>query len=136
TKLTFIIRDFEEQKLNEYEELMKTLLKKATDKFPNSSFSVNVTHQYRNMKNILDLHPKVEKIAKDAFSILGITPIQRAIRGGTDGSILSFMGIPCPNIFSGQRNIHSTSEWVPVDDLKMAVNTIIVISQLWEKEGN
>ena len=134
TTVKFIIRDFETKKLKEYEDILKNLAEDTVKKFPGSKMEFEVIEQYRNMKEILDQHPQVEKNAIKAMENLGIKPIMNPIRGGTDGSKLSFMGLPCPNIFAGEHSFHSKEEWVAVQDMETAVKVIVEIAGTWEKE--
>jgi tripeptide aminopeptidase len=135
TTVKFIIRDFETKKLKEYENILKNLAEEAVKKHPGSKLEFDITEQYRNMKEILDQHPHVEKSAIKAMENLGIKPIMNPIRGGTDGSKLSFMGLPCPNIFAGEHSFHSKEEWVAVQDMETAVKVIVEIAKIWEKES-
>lgn len=100
TIIKFIIRDFDAEKLKEYEKLLKELVEKAVSNFPGSTYDFEVIEQYRNMKYILDKHPQVQEFAEEALKRLNIKPINSAIRGGTDGSRLSYMGLPTPNLFA------------------------------------
>jgi tripeptide aminopeptidase len=135
TTLKFIIRDFETPKLKEYEKLLEELAKKAIAKFPGSKYEFKVINQYRNMREVLDKHPQVTKYAVQAMRNLGIKPILNPIRGGTDGSRLSFMGLPTPNIFAGEHSFHSQLEWVAIQDMEMAVKVIVELAQIWEKKS-
>ncbi len=135
TILKFIIRDFETHKLAEYENLLKELTDKAISKFPGARHDFEVTEQYRNMREILDQHPEVANNGLTAMTRLGLKTIQNPIRGGTDGSRLSFMGLPTPNIFAGEHSYHSKLEWVAIQDMEMAVKVIIEISKVWEEKG-
>ena len=135
TTLKFIIRDFETPKLKEYEKLLEDLAKKAVAKFPGSKYEFKVTEQYRNMKEVLVKHPQVTKYAEQAMKNLGIKPIMHPIRGGTDGSRLSFMGLPTPNIFAGEQSFHSQLEWVAIQDMEMAVKVIVELAQIWERKS-
>ncbi len=132
TTIKFIIRDFETSKLKEHEDLLKKLAEEAVNKFPGSKLNFEVNEQYRNMKEILVQHPQVEKHAIEAMENLNIKPIMNPIRGGTDGSKLSFMGLPCPNIFAGEHSFHSKEEWVAVQDMETAVKVIVEIAKIWE----
>jgi tripeptide aminopeptidase len=133
TVLSFIIRDFTEAGLHEKEALLKEILNEVLESYPNSTAEFKVTEQYRNMKEILDQHPKVLENALLAMKMAGLSPIQRSIRGGTDGSRLSFMGLPCPNIFAGEHAFHSRLEWVSVQDMEKAVEVIVNVCRVWEK---
>lgn len=135
TTLKFIIRDFETPKLKEYEDMLKKLAEDAVKKFPGSKLEFEVKEQYRNMREVLDNHPEVIEYAKEAMNRLGIKPITHPIRGGTDGSRLSFMGLPTPNIFAGEHSFHSRLEWVAVQDMEMAVKTIVEICKVWEEKS-
>ncbi len=135
TTLKIIIRDFETAKLKKYEQLLEKLAKQAVAKFPGSKYEFKVVTQYRNMKEVLVKHPQVAKYAVQAMRNLGIKPIMNPIRGGTDGSRLSFMGLPCPNIFAGEHSFHSQLEWVAVQDMEMAVKVIVEIAKIWEKRS-
>jgi tripeptide aminopeptidase len=126
-KVQFIVRDFETAKLAEYENRLAELAQTAIEKFPGASFSISVQEQYRNMREILDLNPHVMQIAKTAYERSGLVPEIRNIRGGTDGSRLSFMGLPCPNIFTGEMGIHSKQEYVSVQDMQKAVEVCVNI---------
>jgi len=134
TTLKIIIRDFETPKLKEYERLLEKLATKAAAKFPGSKYEIKIINQYRNMREVLMKHPKVKKYAVQAMKNLGIKPIMHPIRGGTDGSRLSFMGLPTPNIFAGEHSFHSQLEWIAVQDMKMAVQVIVEIAKIWEKK--
>lgn len=135
TTLKFIIRDFITAKLKEYEEILEDLVKKAVAKFPGADYEFEVIEQYRNMKEILDQHPEIEANALEALKRLEIKPIQSAIRGGTDGSRLSYMGLPTPNLFAGGHNFHAITEYVAIQDMQMAVKMIVTIAQVWEEKA-
>ncbi|RMG81186.1 MAG: peptidase T [Bacteroidetes bacterium] len=133
--ISFIIRDFTDEKLAEHEAELKAIVEKVMEGYPNSSFEFKVTEQYRNMKKVIDQHPEVSEYALEAIRRAGMTPKCEAIRGGTDGSRLSFMGLPCPNIFAGEHAFHSKHEWVSVQDMEKAVETIIHLCQIWEEKS-
>ena len=133
--LKFIIRDFETPKLKEYETLLKDLAEKTVKKYPAAKLDFEVIEQYRNMKEILVKHPQVTDYAIEAMKNLKIEPIMHPIRGGTDGSRLSFMGLPCPNIFAGEHSFHSKVEWVAIQDMEMAVRVMIEIAKIWEEKA-
>lgn len=135
TTLKFIIRDFDTPKLEVYETLLKKLATDAVSKYPGSRVEFEVIQQYRNMKEVLDAHPHVVEYAVEAMQRLGITPKRGFIRGGTDGAKLCFMGLPTPNIFDGAHNYHSPLEWVAVQDMEMAVKTIVEIIKIWEEKS-
>ena len=135
TTIKFIIRDFITSKLKEYEDFLKDLAEKTVAKYPGAKMDFEVIEQYRNMKEILDQHPDVEKNAVEAMKRLDIEPIQHPIRGGTDGSRLSYMGLPTPNVFAGEHHFHSKLEWVAIQDMETAVKVIIEIAKIWEEEA-
>ena len=135
TTLKFIIRDFESGKLKDYEDFLKKLAEETIENFPGSRMEFQVIEQYRNMKEILDQHANVTEYAVIAMERLGIKPIMHPIRGGTDGSRLSFMGLPTPNIFAGEHSFHSQLEWVAIQDMEMAVKTIAEVAKVWEEKA-
>ena len=135
TVIKFIIRDFIDDKLKEFEDIVKSLCEKAVANYPGSSFEFEVIEQYRNMKNVLNDHPNVEDNALESLKRLGITPIQSAIRGGTDGSRLSYMGLPTPNLFAGGHNFHAITEYVAVQDMEASVKNIVTLIQVWEEKA-
>lgn len=134
-KLQFIIRDFTDERLAEHEAVLKKIMDKVLENYPNSTADFKVTEQYRNMKKVLDRYPQVVENAMEGIRRAGMEPIQNSIRGGTDGSRLSFMGLPCPNIFAGEHAFHSKLEWVSVQDMQKAVETIINIALVWEEKA-
>ncbi|RYD81081.1 MAG: peptidase T [Sphingobacteriales bacterium] len=131
----FIIRDFTDEKLNEHENLLKETVEKVMKDYPNSTYNLEIKAQYRNMKQVLDRYPKVVAYGVEAIQRTGVKAKQQSIRGGTDGSRLSFMGLPCPNIFAGEHAFHSKQEWVSVQDMEKAVQTIINIACIWEEKA-
>ncbi|MBA4406230.1 peptidase T [bacterium] len=133
--IKFIIRDFDASKLKEYENLLKELAEKAVLQFPGSTMEFEVIEQYRNMKYILDQHPLVEANAVEALNRLGIKPINSAIRGGTDGARLSFMGLPAPNLFAGGHNFHGFAEYIAIQDMEAAVKMIVTLANVWEDKA-
>ncbi|GAB4151040.1 MAG: peptidase T [Ignavibacteriales bacterium] len=135
TTLKFIIRDFEAEKLTDYENLLKELCEKTVSEFKGSSFTFEVIEQYRNMKYVLQNHPQVTEYAVEALNRLGIKPIQSAIRGGTDGSRLSYMGLPTPNLFAGGHNFHANTEFISLQDMQASVKNIVTLIQVWEEKS-
>jgi tripeptide aminopeptidase len=131
----FIIRDFETAKLAEYENRLRVLVAETELLFPGLTTEFTVTEQYRNMKEVLDQHPQVMAYAAEAYKRAGIEPLDMSIRGGTDGSRLSFMGLPCPNIFTGEMGIHSKQEYVSVQDMEKAVELLTELVQVWEQHA-
>lgn len=135
TVVKFIVRSFETKMLKEYEDILKNLADKAVAKFPGAKHEIEIVEQYRNMKDVLDKYPQIEAYALEALKNLDIEPIMHPIRGGTDGSKLSFMGLPTPNIFAGEHSFHSQLEWVAVQDMEVAVKYIIEIAKVWEEKA-
>ena len=135
TVVKFIIRDFIDEKLKEYEDLLKKLCEKTVANFTGSNFEFEVIEQYRNMKYILKNHPEVEVNAIESLKRCGITPIQSAIRGGTDGSRLSYMGLPTPNLFAGGHNFHANTEYVAIQDMEASVKNIVTLIEIWEEKA-
>lgn len=134
--IDFIIRDFVTGGLKEKEDFLEDLLGKVMEKYPGATSEFKVTEQYRNMKEVLDQHPQVVQYAREAIERSGLTVRTESIRGGTDGSRLSFMGLPCPNLFAGMQAIHSKKEFISVQDMNKAVETIVHLCRIWEeKEG-
>jgi tripeptide aminopeptidase len=134
--LEFIIRDFVTAGLKEKEDLLESITKKVVEAYPGATYKFEITEQYRNMKEVLDQHPQVVEYAKQAIKRAGFSEIRmESIRGGTDGSRLSFMGLPAPNLFTGMHGIHSKKEFVSVQDMNKAVETIIHLVQVWEENG-
>lgn len=131
----FIIRDFTEVGLQEKETYLQNQLNEVLKQYPNSSATLTIHQQYRNMKQVLDEHPAVVDHALDALRRSGLSARQRSIRGGTDGSRLSFMGLPCPNIFAGEHAFHSRQEWVSVQDMQHAVDVIVNVARVWEERS-
>jgi tripeptide aminopeptidase len=131
----FIIRDFEDSQLKVHEDNLEMIVKDVLNSYPHASYSFEVTAQYRNMKQILDQFPHVVDYGVEAIERAGIKVKKQSIRGGTDGSRLSFMGLPCPNIFAGEHAFHSKQEWVSLQDMEKAVQTIVNIACIWEERA-
>jgi tripeptide aminopeptidase len=127
----FIVRDFETSKLAEHEARLEDYAKATCAAFPGTKYTFTVKEQYRNMREMLDRHPQVMAHAMEAYKRAGLNPVTESIRGGTDGSRLSFMGMPCPNIFTGEMAIHSRKEYVSVQDMEKAVETLVHLSNIW-----
>jgi tripeptide aminopeptidase len=131
----FIIRDFITAKLEAYENFLRDRMEWALEKFPGAKADFEVKEQYRNMKEVLDLHPQVVAFAREAMERAGIESRTTGIRGGTDGSRLSFMGLPCPNIFTGEMALHGKHEYVSVQDMQKSMETLVHLVQVWEERG-
>ncbi len=130
--IKFILRDFEASKLDIYAQMIENAAKDVLAAYPSASYSVKQSEQYRNMKEVLDQHPEIVNYAEQAMIDLGIRPIQLPVRGGTDGSRLSFMGLPCPNIFTGEMALHSKHEFVSVQDMEKSMQVLVRLLQIWE----
>jgi tripeptide aminopeptidase len=133
--LSFIVRDFTAAGLQEKEALLESITREVMKDFPHSSYRLEIKPQYRNMKEVIDRHPALIDNAMEAIRRAGLTPVKTSIRGGTDGSRLSFMGLPCPNIFAGEHAFHSRLEWVSVQDMEKAMQTIVHLATIWEERA-
>lgn len=133
--IRFIIRDFTDEKLHDHTATLQNIIDQVLSNYPNSSANLIIKEQYRNMKKVLDQHPQVVQNALTAIERAGMTATKNSIRGGTDGSRLSFMGLPCPNIFTGGHAFHSPQEWVSRQDMEMAVATLVELVQVWEEKA-
>ncbi len=134
-QIQMIIRSFESHMLPEYAAVIEQCLKQAVASFPGAAYQMEVKEQYRNMKEVIDRHPQVVQYAEEAIMRAGLELKKGAIRGGTDGSRLSFMGLPCPNIFAGGHGFHSRYEWISIQDMEKAVETILHLVQIWEERS-
>ena len=135
TTLSFIVRDFTDAGLKEKEALLEKIVKDVMRDYPHSGYRLEIKQQYRNMKQVIDRHPEIVDNAIEAIRRAGLNPVKTSIRGGTDGSRLSFMGLPCPNIFAGEHAFHSRLEWVSVQDMEKAVQTIVHLAMIWEERA-
>ena len=133
--IKFIIRDFDVKGLQKSEEMIKNITESVIAKYDRSNFEIIIEESYRNMKEVLDKNPDIINNAIEAIKRAGLEPKLSSIRGGTDGSRLSFMGLPCPNIFAGEHAFHSTLEWVSVQDMHKAVETIVNLCIVWEEKS-
>ncbi len=129
------MRDFTDQGLKEKEELLESIANAVMKDYPHSSYRLEIKQQYRNMKQVIDRHPEIIDNAMEAIRRTGLKPVKSSIRGGTDGSRLSFMGLPCPNIFAGEHAFHSRTEWVSVQDMEKAMQTIVHLAMIWEERA-
>jgi tripeptide aminopeptidase len=134
-RLGLIVRDFTEEGLREKEELLEGVVKEVMRDYPRSTYRIDIKQQYRNMKQVIDRHPEIVDYAVEAIRRAGLDPVKTSIRGGTDGSRLSFMGLPCPNIFAGEHAFHSRLEWVSRQDMEKAVQTIVHLAMIWEERA-
>jgi tripeptide aminopeptidase len=133
--LDFIVRDFTDEGLKEKEALLENIVKGVMRDFPRSTYRLEIKQQYRNMKQVIDGYPEIMDNGMEAIRRAGLKPVKTSIRGGTDGSRLSFMGLPCPNIFAGEHAFHSRLEWVSVQDMEKAAQTIVHLAMIWEERA-
>jgi len=133
--LALIVRDFAVAGLQEKEALLERIVKDVLKDYPRSTYRIEIKEQYRNMKEVIDAHPQIVDYAIEAIRRAGLEPVRSSIRGGTDGSRLSFMGLPCPNIFAGEHAFHSRLEWVSRQDMEKAVQTIVHLAMVWEERA-
>src|SRR5690606_9100465 len=134
-EIDFIIRDHKTTSLARHEAELRQLVEEVVARFPGVTYDFAVSEQYRNMKEVLDQHPKVMDIGLEAIRRVGLTPERRSIRGGTDGSRLSFMGLPCPNVFAGGHAFHGKMEWVSRQDMERSELTILYIAYIWQERA-
>lgn len=133
TSVKLLLRDFDTAELARRAAWLRALAQEVVDTVPGAAVDVETQTQYRNMREVLDQHPLVVAHARQAITRVGLTPRERPIRGGTDGSRLSFMGLPTPNLFAGEQNFHSRLEWVSVQDMEKAVEVIVELAKVWEE---
>jgi len=133
--IDLIVRDFTEQGLKQKEALLESIVQDVMKDYPRSTYKIDIKQQYRNMKEVIDRHPEIIDYAVEAIRRAGLKPIKASIRGGTDGSRLSFMGLPCPNIFAGEHAFHSRLEWVSRQDMEKAAETIVHLAMIWEERA-
>ena len=135
-EIEFIIRDFDTESLKSHELVLEQTIQQVIKAYPNSSYEFSVEEQYRNMKSVLDRYPQLTQLGIEAIERSGLKAKLQRIRGGTDGSRLSFMGLPCPNIFAGEHAFHSKQEWVSIQDMQKAVQTLVNLAIIWEEKSN
>ncbi|MBP1642078.1 MAG: peptidase [Acidobacteria bacterium] len=135
TSVKLLIRDFRTAALKEMEEMLERIARATVADWPGASLATRVEESYRNMREVLDQHPGVVENAREAIRRAGLEVRERPIRGGTDGSRLSFMGLPTPNLFAGEHNFHSRLEWVSAQDMEKAVEVIVHLARVWEERG-
>ena len=132
--IEFIIRDFDDDTLKQYGERLKKIAEDVVNHYNGATMEFSIHEQYRNMKKILDQNPQVAQYAAEAITRAGLEVTTESIRGGTDGSRLSYMGLPCPNLFTGMQGIHSKQEWIGVNDMAKAAETIVHLCMIWEEK--
>lgn len=134
-EIDFILRDFVTARLKDHAAFLQDIMETVMKRYPQASATLTVTEQYRNMREMLDQYPQVTAYAEEAIRRAGVEPLRLIIRGGTDGSRLSFMGLPCPNIFTGEMALHGKYEYVSIQDMQKAVQTIVHLAQVWEEHS-
>ncbi len=135
TEIVFLVRDFTVEGLKEKEEFLQKLCDEMNKKYAPATATLTVEESYRNMKYKIDEDPKVVEYAIEAVKRAGLKPKRSLIRGGTDGSRLSYMGLLTPNIFTGGHNFHSKKEWICIQDMEKAVETIVNLLQIWAEKS-
>jgi len=130
----FLVRDFALEGLKTREGILEAIAQTTREKFPGLTIDMEIKHSYKNMRYYLDKEPRAVELAMKAVSNTGLTPMLHRIRGGTDGSRLSEMGLPTPNLFAGGRNFHSVQEWVPLSAMEKAVRVVLELGRLWSIE--
>ena len=133
--LQFIVRDFTLTWLQQHHERLKKIAEETVAKFAGATMEYAAQEQYRNMKEVLDKCPQVVAYAEEAIQRAGLTVKKESIRGGTDGSKFSYIGMPCPNIFTGMQNFHSKLEWIGTKDMAKAAETIVHLGMIWEEKS-
>ena len=131
--IDFIVRDFTTANLKIHEARLKAIAEMVLLRHPAATMDFDVHEQYRNMKEVVDKYPRIAAYAEEAYNLAGLSVKKEPIRGGTDGSRLSFLGLPAPNIFAGMHAIHSKHEFVSVQDMQKSVEVLVNLVQVWEK---
>ena len=132
--IDLILRSFVTEELSDYKVLLESIIEEVGGNYPGSNIKLTIIEQYRNMKEVLDEQPHVLQLARDAMKNIGLTPKTDSIRGGTDGSRLSFMGLPCPNIFAGEHAFHGKFEWASLEEMEAAAKVVVEIARLAAKK--
>lgn len=135
TSVKVLVRDFVTKRLKDKEALVQQLAREVASRYPGCVVDFALDESYRNMREVLEQHPRVVDYARHAIRLAGMEPIEKPIRGGTDGSRLSFMGLPTPNLFAGEHNFHSRLEWVSAEDMDKAVEVIVNLCRVWADES-
>jgi len=133
--IEFIVRDFTVAGLLQHEARLKSIAEEVLKQYPDCTMEFVVKEQYRNMKEVLNNHPSIVNNAIEAYQRCGLTVVKEPIRGGTDGSRFSYMGLPCPNLFTGMQAIHSKHEWIGVEDMEQSANMLVQLVQVWEEKS-
>ncbi len=134
TSVKVLVRDFVTSKLKEKEARVEAIARDVLRDHSGAAVEIAVEESYRNMREVLEYHPQVVDYARQAIRLAGMEPVERPIRGGTDGSRLSFMGLPTPNLFAGEQNFHSRLEWVSAQDMDKAAEVIVRLCERWGRD--
>lgn len=135
TTIDFILRDHDDARLEEHVAFLRGLVDELAAREPRALVTMDVEHQYSNMGSVIEQHPRVVEVAEEAIRRAGAEPVRTIIRGGTDGSRISAMGLPTPNIFTGGQNYHSVKEWASVQDMAAAAATIVELARVWAEKS-
>jgi tripeptide aminopeptidase len=136
TKVELIVRDHDAEKLEQHLALVRRLADEIAEREPRARVQVDAEEQYRNMREVIDLHPEVVEVAEEAVRRAGVEPVPSIIRGGTDGARLSHRGLPTPNIFTGGQEYHSRREWASVQDMAAAAATAVELARVWSEHAD
>lgn len=134
-KVRMLLRDFEMDEIDKQKAIVQDLVDDLRRKHPKADFELVFKESYRNMRYKVEEEPRLIQYAEEAIRRIGVEPYRELIRGGTDGSRLSYMGLPCPNLFAGGEAIHSTLEWVPVQVMEKASDLIVHLSNIWAEKS-
>jgi tripeptide aminopeptidase len=134
-KQAFIVRDFQTAKLSLHEKRLEEFVKQAVGKYEGAAYDFEIVEQYRNMKDVLVNHPKGAEFVEEAMKRSDVSFKKSSARGGTDGSRLSYMGLPCPDIFTGEMAFHGKHEYVSIQDMQKSVEVLVNLVQVWEESA-
>jgi len=133
--MRLLLRDFDMDGIEKQKKIVENIAAEVAELHPKAKITVDIKESYRNMRYQIDKEPRLVSYAEEAIKRIGVTPKHSIIRGGTDGARLSYMGLPCPNLFAGGEAIHSTLEWVPVQVMEKAAETIVKLSEIWAEKS-
>ncbi len=134
-KIRLLLRDFEMTGIDKQKELLQVIVEKLRKKHPKAEFELEISESYKNMRYKVEEEPRLVAYAEEAIQRTDVKPYNELIRGGTDGARLSYMGLPCPNLYAGGEAIHSPREWVPVQVMEKATETIVHLSAIWAEKS-
>jgi tripeptide aminopeptidase len=133
--MRLLLRDFEMANIEKQKKILEDIAAEVRAMHPKAKITVEFTESYRNMRYKVEEEPRLVAYAEEACHRIGVTPKHSLIRGGTDGARLSYMGLPCPNLFAGGEAIHSTQEWVPVQVMEKASEMIVRLAEVWAEKS-